>query len=230
MRQHAGVFAANFSSNLLWQNCFAPKKCAFCTEPRRAAAGIPDVCQGGATTGLRKTRLLRRMFSYVRRPKGWAFQSVKEPARSRISEAVGRDPCVPPRKGIRIPLASLCEGGGSAKRWRRERFHTVFSPPVGCADSPLPEGASQRGTAALTGRRTPRAFVPLRSTAGRRPLRPMCGCTRLSFRRGRCPHRPAGINAHSAAGHMGPALQGACVRADRVDEPARSQISEGGLV
>ena len=24
MRQHAGVFAANFSSNLLWQNCFAP--------------------------------------------------------------------------------------------------------------------------------------------------------------------------------------------------------------
>ena len=140
MRQHAGVFAANFSSNLLWQNCFAPKKCAFCTEPRRAAAGIPDVCQGGATTGLRKTRLLRRMFSYVRRPKGWAFQSVKEPARSRISEAVGRDPCVPPRKGIRIPLASLCEGGGSAKRWRRERFHTVFSPSVGCADSPPPRG------------------------------------------------------------------------------------------
>ena len=30
---------------------------------------------------------------------------------------------------------------------------------------------SQRGAAALTGRRTPRAFVPLRSTAGRRPLR-----------------------------------------------------------
>ena len=136
---------------------------------------------------------------------GRAFQSVKEPARSRISEAVGRDPCVPPRKGIRIPLASLCEGGGSAKRWRRERCHAFFSPSVGCADSPLPEGASQRGTAALTGRRTPRAFVPLRSTAGRRPLRPMCGCTRLSFRRGRCPHRPAGINAHSAAGPMGPA-------------------------
>ena len=40
MRQHAGVFAANFSSNLLWQNCFAPKKSAFCAEPRRAAAGI----------------------------------------------------------------------------------------------------------------------------------------------------------------------------------------------
>ena len=38
MRQHAGVFAANFSSNLLWQNCFAPKKSAFCAEPRRAAA------------------------------------------------------------------------------------------------------------------------------------------------------------------------------------------------
>ncbi|MEF2588872.1 MAG: hypothetical protein U0M81_02845, partial [Oscillospiraceae bacterium] len=65
MRQHAGVFAANFSSNLLWQNCFAPKKSAFCAEPRRAAAGILDVCQGGATMGLRETRLLRRMFSYA---------------------------------------------------------------------------------------------------------------------------------------------------------------------
>ena len=73
MRQHAGVFAANFSSNLLWQNCFAPKKSAFCAEPRRVAAGILDVCQGGATTGLRQTRLLRRMFSYARRPKRPAF-------------------------------------------------------------------------------------------------------------------------------------------------------------
>ena len=81
---------------------------------------------------------------------GRAFQSVKEPARSRISEAVGRDPCVPPRKGIRIPLASLCEGGGSAKRWRRERFHTVFSPPVGCADgTSYPKGIC---SAALHGR------------------------------------------------------------------------------
>ena len=68
MRQHAGVFAANFSSNLLWQNCFAPKKCAFCAEPRRVAADILDVCHGGATTGLRQTRLLRRTFSYARRP------------------------------------------------------------------------------------------------------------------------------------------------------------------
>ena len=34
---------------------------------------------------------------------GGAFQSVKKPARSQISEAVGRDPCVPPRNGIRIP-------------------------------------------------------------------------------------------------------------------------------
>ena len=68
MRQHASVFSANFSSNLLWQNCFAPKKSASCAEPRRVAAGILDVCQGGATTGLRETRLLRRMFSYARRP------------------------------------------------------------------------------------------------------------------------------------------------------------------
>ena len=76
MRQHAGVFAANFSSNLLWQNCFAPKKCALCAEPRRAAAGILDVCQGGATTGLRETRLLRRVFSCGRRPKAGGAVSV----------------------------------------------------------------------------------------------------------------------------------------------------------
>jgi hypothetical protein len=38
-----------------------------------AAAGILDVCQGGATMGLRETRLLRRMFSYARRPKGGAL-------------------------------------------------------------------------------------------------------------------------------------------------------------
>ena len=94
---------------------------------------------------------------------GQSRPPLRVPYRTR---SVGRDPCVPPRKGMWIPFASLREGGGSAKRWRRERFHTVFSPPVGCADSPLPEGASQRGTAALTGRRTPRAFVPLRSTAG----------------------------------------------------------------
>jgi len=79
MRQHAGVFAANFSSNLLWQNCFAPKKSAFCAEPRRAAAGILDVCQGGATMGLRETRLLRRMFSYARRPKGGALFLLADP-------------------------------------------------------------------------------------------------------------------------------------------------------
>ena len=30
---------------------------------------------------------------------------------------------------------------------------------------------------------------------------------RLSFRRGRCPHRPAGASTRLAAGHMGPALQ-----------------------
>ncbi len=71
--QHAGVFAANFSSNLLWQNCFAPKKSAFCAEPRRTAAGILDACQSGATTGLRETRLLRHMFSYARRPKARFF-------------------------------------------------------------------------------------------------------------------------------------------------------------
>ena len=104
MRQHAGVFAANFSSNLLWQNCFAPKKCAFCAEPRRAAAGILDVCQGGATTGLRETHLLRRMFSYARRPKGVLFlctgrrgDVASPPTGDLPHPSVGRSPRAPPR-------------------------------------------------------------------------------------------------------------------------------------
>ena len=42
---------------------------------------------------------------------------------------------------------------------------------------------------------------------------------RLSLRRGRCPHRPAEGNRIPAAGHAGPALQGVCVRADRVVRP-----------
>ncbi len=52
-----------------------------------------------------------------------------------------------------------------------------------------------------TGRRTPRAFVPLRSTAGRRPLRSV-----TAHAVGRGPRAPP-KNAYPAAGHMGPALQ-----------------------
>ena len=44
-----------------------------------AAAGILDVCQGGATMGLRETRLLRRIFSYARRPKGGALFLLADP-------------------------------------------------------------------------------------------------------------------------------------------------------
>ena len=48
---------------------------------------------------------------------------------------------------------------------------------------------------------------------------------RLPLRRGRCPHRPAVGNRIPAAGHAGPALQGVCVRADRVVR--RDRISAG---
>ena len=62
-------------------------------------------------------------------------------------------------------------------RWQREALtegelsYGFPLPQSAAPTAPLPEGALQRGSAALTGRRTPRAFVPLRSTAGRRPLR-----------------------------------------------------------
>ena len=77
------------------------------------------------------------------------------------SEAT-RQSVLPLPPSAREVAARSADGGRAVIRF--------FSPPVGCADSPLPEGALQRGSAALTGRRTPRAFVPLRSTAGRRPL------------------------------------------------------------
>ena len=150
MRQHAGVFAANFSSNLLWQNCFAPKKSAFCAEPRRVAAGILDVCQGGATTGLRETRLLRRMFSYVRRPKGFLFCW-----RDRL-----------PRQRERWLAMAGAERCGhrpyEIARDSRIRGRTESSAPTMYGKETCATGRR--------GRRTPRAFVPLRSTAGRRPL------------------------------------------------------------
>ena len=73
--------------------------------------------------------------------------------------------------GIRFPLppsarevaARSADGGSDIAR--------QFLSPSRPRRQPLPAGALQRGAAALTGRRTPRAFVPLRSTAGRRPLR-----------------------------------------------------------
>ena len=77
--------------------------------------------------------------------------------------AATRQSVLPLPPSAREVAARSADGGRAVIRF--------FSPPVGCADSPLPEGALQRGSAALTGRRTPRAFVPLRSTAGRRPLR-----------------------------------------------------------
>ena len=94
-------------------------------------------------------------------------------------------PCLPLRG--RWQRVALTEGAIS---------HGSFSPPVACAGSPLPAGASQRGAAALTGRRTPRAFVPLRSTAGRRPLRAVqrtCPIGRFALRRFpimQCAHLP----------------------------------------
>ena len=67
------------------------------------------------------------------------------------ADRVGRDPCAPPRsthcsrRGTRAPPYKVRQPHGADR---------VVRPYTFCA-----------------GRRTPRAFVPLRSTAGRRPLR-----------------------------------------------------------
>ena len=66
------------------------------------------------------------------------------------ADRVGRDPCVPPR-------STHCSRRGTQappyRVWRSHGADRVVRPYTFCA-----------------GRRTPRAFVPLRSTAGRRPL------------------------------------------------------------
>ena len=100
--------------------------------------------------------------------------------------------------GIRFPLppsarevaARSSDGGNDIAR--------QFLSPSRLPDTP-PPGALQRGAAALTGRRTPRAFVPLRSTAGRRPLRAVrhtCPVGRLALRP---PFIPAGVFVYRAA-------------------------------
>ena len=98
-------------------------------------------------------------------------------------------------------------------RWQRVALtdgaisHGNSSPPVARAGSHLPAGASQRGAAALTGRRTPRAFVPLRSTARRRPLRAVqrtCPIGRLALKP---PFIPAGVSSRAAEQSIPPVMQ-----------------------
>ena len=96
-------------------------------------------------------------------------------------------------------VAARSAGGG--------RDVTRFSLPQSAA----PTAPSQGGLAARhcradgTSRTPPPTFVIRQA--------------RLPLRRGRCPHRPAVGNRIPAAGHAGPALQGVCVRADRVVRP-----------
>ena len=122
------------------------------------------------------------------------FPCHSEPVRTLAWESVS--PCLPLRG--RWQRVALTEGAIS---------HGNSSPPVACTDSPLPAGALQRGAAALTGRRTPRAFVPLRSTAGRRPLRAVqrtCPIGRLALRP---PFIPAGVSSRAAEQSIPPVMQ-----------------------
>ena len=75
--------------------------------------------------------------------------------------------------------------------------------PAGHAGPALQDSSA----AALTGRRTPRAFVPLRSTAGRRPLRAVqrtCPIGRLALRP---PFIPAGVSSRAAEQSIPPVMQ-----------------------
>ena len=136
------------------------------------------------------------------------------------------------RRAARPPL-----GGGCRCRRLGERNCRVISLPPSAlrAATSLAEGGkgkwiptpvralarNERGTGrtgssapternkshAETGRRTPRAFVPLRSTAGRRPLRAVqrtCPVGRLALRP---PFIPAGVSSRAAEQSIPPIMQ-----------------------
>ena len=119
------------------------------------------------------------------------------------ADRVGRDPCVPPR-------STHCSRRGTrAPPYRVRRSHgadRVVRPYTFCA-----------------GRRTPRAFVPLRSTAGRRPLQTgkwLCptldksgGMGIIEDVRGRCDKRSAPLreNFNEPYGSQKPSLVGVAV-------------------
>ena len=107
--------------------------------------------------------------------------------------ALRRDTWVPPY-GVR-------RGAGGQSRPPLRTLSLRASAHTGAAIRP------QRGAAALTGRRTPRAFVPLRSTAGRRPLRAVrrtCPAGRLALRP---PFIPAGVSSRAAEQSIPPVMQ-----------------------
>ena len=97
-------------------------------------------------------------------------------------------------------------------RWQREALaegeipHGFLSPSRLRRQPPPRGGLAARHCRADGTSRTPPPTFVIRQA-------------RLSLRRGRCPHRPAEGNRIPAAGHAGPALQGVCVRADRVVRP-----------
>ena len=118
------------------------------------------------------------------------------------ADRVGRDPCVPPR-------STHCSRRGTrAPPYRVRRSHgadRVVRPYTFCA-----------------GHRTPRAFVPLRSTAGRRPR-----CT-LSLRAS--PQTGAAVPFPSARPLDKPAGMGIIInrrgRCDKRSAPLRESFNE----
>ena len=87
------------------------------------------------------------------------------------SEATRQSVLPSPKKRIPTPVTRSLARNDSAARWERR---DTWVPPYGVRRSSRadrvvrPYKAEQEPR--KTGRRTPRAFVPLRSTAGRRPL------------------------------------------------------------
>ena len=142
----------------------------------------------------RRGRRPRRPASQGRTTLSAPFPCHSEPVRALAWESVS--PCLPLRG--RWQRVALTEGAIS---------HGNSSPPVARADSPLPAGALQRGAAALTGRRTPRAFVPLRSTAGRRPLRAVQRIRPIGRLALRPPFIPAGVSSRAAEQSIPPVMQ-----------------------
>ncbi len=79
IRQYRALFAADFISNIHWQNCFAPEKDKFCAGSRRGDEGMLTHGKSAQQRYPCKICLLRRVFSYVEPAKGSLFCAAKTP-------------------------------------------------------------------------------------------------------------------------------------------------------
>ena len=119
----------------------------------------------------------------------------------------------------RYAISGLPSAGRKISPPGRDLFRSVsVSPPRRTDSTPSAAGGRTESSAPTAGRRTPRAFVPLRSTAGRRPLHALS--LRGAKRRGNPFSFLGRIPTPVCSGAHGPRPTGCSGYAGRTESPA----------